>query len=247
VSAEVVDSRVAVIAGAAGGIGRAIAHRLARSGMRLALLDLDAAALQAMSDEIPGSLAVGADLTDEQQVQSAIRRAEEHFGRLDVLVHSVGVTGPSLPVNEYPVADWHRTIAINLHSAFLCCRAVVDPMLRSGFGRIVNIASIAGKEGNAQQSAYSAAKAGVIALTKSMGKELATTPIRVNAVAPAVIHTPLIDQMTPELLAAVLAKVPMGRPGQPQEVANLVAWLCSEECSFSTGATFDLSGGRATY
>ncbi|WP_066262447.1 SDR family oxidoreductase [Hydrogenophaga flava] len=243
----VIDNRVAVIAGAAGGIGRAIAQRLAGDGMRLALLDLDVAALQALCDEIPGSLAVAADLTDERCVEGAIRRTEDHFGRLDVLVHSVGVTGPSLPVHEYPVADWHRTLAINLHSAFLCCRAVVDPMLRTGFGRIVSIASIAGKEGNAQQSAYSVAKAGVIALTKSMGKELATTPIRVNAIAPTVISTPLINQMTPELLATVLAKVPMGRPGQPQEVANLVAWLSSEECSFSTGSTYDLSGGRATY
>lgn len=241
------DNRVAVIAGAAGGIGRAIAQRLARDGMRLALIDLDAAAVQALSEELPGSLAVAADLTDEHSVQDAMRRTEAHFGRLDVLVHSVGVTGPSLPVHEYPVQDWQRTLSINLHSAFLCCRAVVAPMLRSGFGRIVNIASIAGKEGNAQQSAYSVAKAGVIALTKSMGKELATTPIRVNAIAPAVIHTPLIDQMTPELLATVLAKIPMGRPGQPQEVANLVAWLSSDECSFSTGSTYDLSGGRATY
>ncbi|WP_234266036.1 SDR family oxidoreductase [Hydrogenophaga sp. NFH-34] len=241
------DNRVAVIAGAAGGIGRAIAQRLARDGMRLALLDLDAAAVQALSEELPGSLAVAADLTDEHRVQDAMRRTEAHFGRLDVLVHGVGVTGPSLPVHEYPVQDWQRTLSINLHSAFLCCRAVVAPMLRSGFGRIVNIASIAGKEGNAQQSAYSVAKAGVIALTKSMGKELATTPIRVNAIAPAVIHTPLIDQMTPELLATVLAKIPMGRPGQPQEVANLVAWLSSDECSFSTGSTYDLSGGRATY
>ncbi|GLS16866.1 SDR family oxidoreductase [Hydrogenophaga electricum] len=241
------DNRVAVIAGAAGGIGRAIAQRLARDGMRLALLDLDAAAVQALSEELPGSLAMAADLTDEHSVQDAMRRTEAHFGRLDVLVHSVGVTGPSLPVHEYPVQDWQRTLSINLHSAFLCCRAVVAPMLRSGFGRIVNIASIAGKEGNAQQSAYSVAKAGVIALTKSMGKELATTPIRVNAIAPAVIHTPLIDQMTPELLATVLAKIPMGRPGQPQEVANLVAWLSSDECSFSTGSTYDLSGGRATY
>lgn len=241
------DNRVAVIAGAAGGIGRAIAQRLARDGIRLALLDLDAAAVQALSEELPGSLAMAADLTDEHSVQDAMRRTEAHFGRLDVLVHSVGVTGPSLPVHEYPVQDWQRTLSINLHSAFLCCRAVVAPMLRSGFGRIVNIASIAGKEGNAQQSAYSVAKAGVIALTKSMGKELATTPIRVNAIAPAVIHTPLIDQMTPELLATVLAKIPMGRPGQPQEVANLVAWLSSDECSFSTGSTYDLSGGRATY
>lgn len=241
------DNRVAVIAGAAGGIGRAIAQRLARDGMRLALLDLDAAAVQALSEELPGSLAVAADLTDEHSVQDAMCRTEAHFGQLDVLVHSVGVTGPSLPVHEYPVQDWQRTLSINLHSAFLCCRAVVAPMLRSGFGRIVNIASIAGKEGNAQQSAYSVAKAGVIALTKSMGKELATTPIRVNAIAPAVIHTPLIDQMTPELLATVLAKIPMGRPGEPQEVANLVAWLSSDECSFSTGFTFDLSGGRATY
>ncbi|UJW82059.1 SDR family oxidoreductase [Hydrogenophaga sp. SL48] len=241
------NGRVAVIAGAAGGIGRAIASRLAREGVRLALLDLNPGALKGVADGLPGSLAIAADLTSEREVQSAIRRAEEALGRIDVLVHSVGVTGPSLPVHEYPVDVWLQTLAINLHSAFLCSRAVVEPMLRSGFGRIVNIASIAGKEGNAHQSAYSAAKAGVIALTKSMGKELATTPIRVNAIAPAVIQTPLIEQMSPELLATVLAKIPMGRPGLPQEVANLVAWLSSDECSFSTGFTYDLSGGRATY
>ena len=241
------NGRVAVIAGAAGGIGRAIASRMAREGVRLALLDLNPGMLKDLADDLPGSLAIAADLTSEQDVHIAIHRAEEAFGRIDVLVHCVGVTGPSLPVHEYPVDAWLRTLDINLHSAFLCSRSVVKPMLRSGFGRIVNIASIAGKEGNANQSAYSVAKAGVIALTKSMGKELATTPIRVNAIAPAVIQTPLIEQMSSELLATVLAKIPMGRPGVPEEVANLVAWLSSDECSFSTGFTYDLSGGRATY
>ncbi|MCW5652545.1 SDR family NAD(P)-dependent oxidoreductase [Hydrogenophaga sp.] len=239
--------RVAVVAGAAGGIGREIAQRLARDGARLVLLDLNPSALDALARQLPGATALQADLTDEGAVSAAMAQAEQVHGRLDVLVHSVGVTGPSLPVHEYPVAEWHRTLAINLHSAFLCGRAVVPAMLRNGYGRIVNIASIAGKEGNAQQSAYSVAKAGVIALTKSMGKELATTPVRVNAIAPAVIRTPLIDQMTPELLATVLGKIPMGRPGEPEEVAHLAAWLCSPECSFSTGSTFDLSGGRATY
>lgn len=241
------QNRVAVVAGAAGGIGREIAQRLARDGARLVLLDLNLETLREMAQQLPGAALLQADLTDEAAVNAAMAQAEQTHGRLDVLVHSVGITGPSLPVHEYPVAEWHRTLAINLHSAFLCGRAAVPAMLRNGYGRIVNIASIAGKEGNAQQSAYSVAKAGVIALTKSMGKELATTPIRVNAIAPAVIRTPLIDQMTPELLATVLGKIPMGRPGEPEEVAHLAAWLCSPECSFSTGSTFDLSGGRATY
>lgn len=246
-SSAALNGRVAVVAGAAGGIGQAVARRLAQDGARLALLDINMAPLQALADELPGSLAMAVDLTDEHAVAHAFKQIEETLGRIDTLAHCVGVTGPSLPVHEYPVGDWHRTIAINLHSAYLCCRAVVEPMLRAGYGRIVNIASIAGKEGNANQSAYSVAKAGVIALTKSMGKELAGTPIRVNAIAPAVIQTPLLDQMSPELLATVLAKIPMGRPGLPQEVAHLVNWLSSPECSFSTGFTYDLSGGRATY
>lgn len=239
--------KVALITGAGGGIGAAIAHRLVRDGMALALIDRDLARIQALADEFPEALALRCNATDAGDVERVVGEICAHFGRLDVLVHGVGVAGPSRPVHEVSVDEWDSTLAINLRSAFLCSRAVVKPMLRGGYGRIVHIASIAGKEGNADQAAYSAAKAGVIALVKSQGKELARTGIRVNAVAPAAVKTALVEQMSPELRAALLAKVPMGRPGLPEEVANMVAWLASEECSFTTGATFDLSGGRATY
>ncbi|CAM4198918.1 SDR family oxidoreductase [Kerstersia similis] len=239
--------RVALIAGAAGGIGVAVAQRLAGEGAVLALLDRESEKVEALAERLPGSLALSCDLTDEAEVGRAVEQVARHFGRLDILVHSVGLIGASLAVHELPVEDWDRIMAVNLRSAFLCSRAVVMPMLRHDYGRIVHIASIAGKEGNAQQSAYSAAKAGVMALVKSQGKELALTGIRVNGVAPAVIQTPLADQMTPAVKAAVLSRIPMGRPGEPREVAALVSWLASTECSFSTGATFDLSGGRATF
>lgn len=241
------QGQVALIAGAAGGIGVAVAQRLASEGAVLALLDRDAEKVAALAERLPGSLALTCDLTDEMEVGQAVEQVAGHFGRLDILVHSVGLIGSSLSVHELPVSDWDRIMAVNLRSAFLCTRAVVAPMLRQDYGRIVHIASIAGKEGNAQQSAYSASKAGVMALVKSQGKELARTGIRVNGIAPAVIQTPLADQMTPEVKAAVLSRIPMGRPGEPHEVAGLVSWLASAECSFSTGATFDLSGGRATY
>jgi len=239
--------RVAIVAGACGGIGQAVAERLAQSGAKLALWDVNAAGLDALCARLPGALGVAADLTDEGGVASAMERTLAHFGRVEILVHSVGVTGPCVPVHEYALNDWRRTLDINLTSAFLCSRAVVRPMLEAGYGRIVHLASIAGKEGNADMSAYSVAKAGAIALTKSMGKELALTPIRVNCIAPAVIETALTKQMTQQALDTSLSKIPMRRTGQPAEVAAMVAWLASEECSFSTGACFDLSGGRATY
>ncbi|WP_341645490.1 SDR family oxidoreductase [Thauera sp. SDU_THAU2] len=243
--------RVALIVGAGGGIGSAIAHRLARAGAALALADRDLARVEALAAELkeacPGVLALRCDAVVETETDWTVGRVVGHFGRLDILVHCVGVTGPSSPVHETAVAAWDDTLAINLRSAFLFSRAVVRPMLEGGYGRIVHLASIAGKEGNAGQAAYSVAKAGVMALVKSQGKELARTGIRVNAVAPAAVKTALVEQMSPELRAAMLAKVPMGRPGLPEEVANMVAWLASEECSFTTGATFDLSGGRATY
>lgn len=241
------QGRVAIVAGACGGIGRVVAEDLARRGARLALWDADAQALEALHAQIPSSAIVSADLTDEAAVARAMEQTFAQCGRVDILVHCVGVTGPCMPVSDYSLSDWQRTLDINLKSAFLCGRAAVAPMMATEFGRIVFLASIAGKEGNADMSAYSVAKAGVIALTKSMGKELARTPILVNCVAPAVIETPLNKQMTPEALQASLSKIPMGRPGQSQEVANLIGWLASEECSFSTGACFDLSGGRATY
>ncbi|MBN3752423.1 SDR family oxidoreductase [Paraburkholderia sp. Tr-20389] len=241
--------RVAIVTGGAGGIGRAIAARLQRDGLRVALWDLDAAAAREAASALPDGTAIGvhADVTDEASVAAALQTTLDRFGSLHVLINSAGTTGPIAPVADSALDAWQRCIDVNLRSVFLCSRAAVRPMLAAGFGRIVNLASIAGKEGNPSMSAYSAAKAGVIAFTKSMGKELALTPVRVNCVAPAVIETPLLQQMTPEALAASLAKIPMQRAGTADEVANLAAWLASDECSFSCGATFDLSGGRATY
>ncbi|MEM5339367.1 SDR family oxidoreductase [Paraburkholderia azotifigens] len=241
--------RVAIVTGGAGGIGRAIAARLQRDGLRVALWDLDARAAREAAAALPDGTAIGvhADVTDEASVAAALRTTLDRFGALHVLINGAGTTGPIAPVAECALDVWQRCIDVNLRSVFLCSRAAVAPMLAAGFGRIVNLASIAGKEGNPSMSAYSAAKAGVIAFTKSMGKELALTPVRVNCIAPAVIETPLLQQMTPDALAASLAKIPMQRPGTADEVANLAAWLASDECSFSCGATFDLSGGRATY
>jgi len=242
-------SRIAVVTGGAGGIGRAIAARLQHDGHRVALWDLDGDAANEAARALPEGSAIGmrVDVTDEASVAAAVHATLTHFGTLHVLVNSAGATGPVANVTDCDLAAWQRCIDVNLRSVFLCSRAAVQPMCEAGFGRIVNLASIAGKEGNPQMSAYSAAKAGVIAFTKSMGKELALTPIRVNCVAPALIETPLLAQLTPEALGASLAKIPMQRAGTAQEAANLVAWLASDQCSFSSGATFDLSGGRATY
>ncbi|KAF1022603.1 MAG: 2-dehydro-3-deoxy-L-rhamnonate dehydrogenase (NAD(+)) [Paracidovorax wautersii] len=244
-------TRTAVIAGACGGIGRAVAQRLAADGLRLALWDIDATGLAEMATSLRAGgtevLTCAADLTREACVARALQETTQAWPAVDVLVHGAGVTGPCLPVVGYPLDAWQRTLDINLTSAFLCARAAVPLVRQSEHGRIVFLSSIAGKEGNAEMAAYSAAKAGVIALTKSLGKELAHTPARVNCIAPAVIETALVRQMTPEALAASLSRIPVGRMGRPAEVAALVAWLASAECSFSTGAVFDLSGGRATY
>jgi 3-oxoacyl-[acyl-carrier protein] reductase len=169
------------------------------------------------------------------------------FGGIDVLVNNAGISGPNMPTWEYPLEDWRRVLDINLTGVFLCCRAIVPHMIASGYGRIVNVASVAGKEGNPNAPAYSASKAAVIALTKSLGKELARTGVVVNCVTPAAVRTAIFDQMSEEHVQFMLSKIPMGRFGQVDEVAALVGWLCTEECSFSTGAVFDLSGGRATY
>ncbi|WP_321961375.1 SDR family NAD(P)-dependent oxidoreductase [Paraburkholderia sp. J7] len=245
----ITGSRTAVVTGGAGGIGRAIAARLQRDGHRVALWDLDGDAAAQVAATLPEGISMGVrvDVTDETSVAAAMHATLARFGALHVLVNSAGATGPVANVADCDLAAWQRCIDVNLRSVFLCSRAAVQPMRDAGFGRIVNLASIAGKEGNPQMSAYSAAKAGVIAFTKSMGKELALTPIRVNCIAPAVIETALLAQMTPDALGASLAKIPMQRAGTADEAANLVAWLASDQCSFSSGATFDLSGGRATY
>jgi NAD(P)-dependent dehydrogenase (short-subunit alcohol dehydrogenase family) len=237
------DGRTAVVTGGASGIGAGIAHRLAAQGAKLSLWDVDAAGLAAS-----GAVhTVMLDVTDPDAVQRAAEDTAAALGKIDILVTSAGITGPNHSTWEYPVSAWDRVIDINLKGVFYCCRAVVPVMLANGYGRIVNIASIAGKEGNPNASAYSASKAGVIGLTKSLGKELAASEIRVNCVTPAAVKTPIFDQMTPQQIDWMLSKIPIGRFGEIDEVASLVLWLASSECSFSTGAVFDVSGGRATY
>ena len=240
--------KTALVTGAARGIGLAIATRLAADGLRVALLDQDKPALEAAAARLgAGTLALVADVTRAAEVDAAIARLTREWGRLDVLVHNAGITGRSFPIWELTDEDWQRVIDVDLTSVFLCCRAAVKVMLRQGSGRIVNIASIAGKEGNPTLVPYSTAKAGVIGLTKALAKEVATRGILVNAVAPAVIGTELLKQMETSTVELLISKIPMGRVGTPEEVAALVAWLASDQCTFSTGAVYDLSGGRATY
>ena len=235
--------RTAIITGGVSGIGAGIADRLSAEGAQVSLWDLDEAALARASADHTVAL----DVTDSEAVHRAAGATAAALGKIDILIASAGVTGPNHPTWEYPVAAWDRVIDINLKGVFYCCHAVVPFMQANGYGRIVNIASIAGKEGNPNASAYSASKAGVIGLTKSLGKELADTEIRVNCVTPAAVRTPIFDQMTDQQIDWMLSKIPIGRFGAINEVASLVLWLASEECSFSTGAVFDVSGGRATY
>jgi 3-oxoacyl-[acyl-carrier protein] reductase len=242
------EGRTAVITGAARGIGYAIAERFIREGARVVLVDRDATRAEASAKALgPAALAVVADVTRTEDVDRAVRTPWERWGRLDIVVNNAGITGRSYPIWELTDEDWHQVIAIDLTSVFLVCRAAVRLMLRQGSGRIVNIASIAGKEGNPTLVPYSSAKAGVIGLTKALAKELATKNIAVNSVAPAVIGTEMLEQMTKDTVDLLISKIPMGRVGTPAEVAALVAWLASDECSFSTGAVYDLSGGRAVY
>jgi NAD(P)-dependent dehydrogenase (short-subunit alcohol dehydrogenase family) len=239
--------RTAVVTGGAAGIGFAIAQRLAASGAAVALWDRDATALERATAAVPGVLTYALDVADADAVGRAAEATAKAMGRIDVLVCSAGITGPNVVTWEYPVAAWRNVMDVNLNGLFLCNRAVVPIMLQNDYGRIVNIASVAGKEGNPNASAYSTSKAGVIGLTKSLGKELAKTPIRVNCVTPAAVRTAIFDQMTQQHIDFMLSKIPMGRFGAVDEIAALVCWLASEECSFSTGAVFDASGGRATY
>jgi 3-oxoacyl-[acyl-carrier protein] reductase len=241
-------SKAALVTGAARGIGFAIASRLAADGARVAVLDLDAAAAEAAAKKIGGAtLWMAADVTEPAAVDGAIRKVVDAWGRLDIVVNNAGITGRSFPIWELSDEDWCRVIDADLTSVFLCCRAAVKVMLGQGGGRIINIASIAGKEGNPTLVPYSAAKAGVIGLTKALAKEVCTRGILVHAVAPAVIGTELLQQMEQSTVELLVSKIPMGRVGRPEEVAALVAWLASDDCSFTTGAVHDLSGGRATY
>jgi len=240
--------RTAVVTGGAAGIGLAVAQRLAASGATVALWDRDDAALVEAKASLPDTTRTQVvEVADASAVGRAADAAIRDLGRIDVLVCSAGITGPNVSTWDYPVEAWRQVIDVNLNGVFHCNRAIVPSMLRNDYGRIVNIASVAGKEGNPNASAYSTSKAGVIGLTKSLGKELAATNVRVNCVTPAAVRTAIFDQMTQQHIDFMLSKIPMGRFGTVAEVAALICWLASEECSFSTGAVFDVSGGRATY
>ena len=239
--------RTAIVTGGARGIGLACAAKITEGGGRVALWDRDPERAAQSAASLRGAVAIAADVTSEADVARALAETEKRLAPPDILVASAGITGPNTTVANYPVDAWRQVIDINLTGVFLCNRAVVDGMVKRGWGRIVNIASVAGKEGNPNASAYSASKAAVIGLTKSLGKELATTGVLVNCVAPAVVKTELFSQMTEQHINYMLSKIPMNRFGEVGEVAEMVAWLASSHCTFATGAVFDLSGGRATY
>jgi len=242
------DGQTAIVTGAATGIGEAIATRLAAAGATIAVCDLNLAGAQRVAAALPnGSFAVETDVASSDSVRRTVDRVLGQTARIDILVNNAGIAGPAAYAWEQTDEDWNRNIAINLTGVFNFCRAVAPHMRSRSYGRIVNIASIAGKEGNPRMSPYSATKAGVIAFTKSLGKELATDGVCVNAVSPAVVQTQILDQLTPEQVKYMTDRIPMQRAGKPEEIANVVHFLSSPECSFVTAQCYDVSGGRATY
>ena len=242
------SGRAAVITGGARGIGLAAAQRIQASRGKVSLWDMDAVRLAEVAATFDGGVDTQVvDITNWESVEAAAKASQAAMGRLDILVNSAGVAGANHTTWEYPVEEWTKVIDIDLNGTFMTCRAAVPFMREQNYGRIINIASIAGKEGNPTASPYSAAKAGVIGFTKSLGKELATMPITVNCITPAAVRTEIFDQISQAHIDFMLSKIPMGRFGLVEEIASLIAWLASEECSFSTGAVFDISGGRATY
>jgi 3-oxoacyl-[acyl-carrier protein] reductase len=234
------SGRVVLVTGGASGIGQAVSRRFGAEGARVATLDLNA-------EPNDGVLAVAGDVSRSADVDAAVERVERELGPIDVLVCAAGIPGKSLPSLEIPDEEWRRVLAINADGVFYCNRAAGRGMAARGYGRIVNVASMAGKEGNPMAAAYSASKAAVIALTKAIGKDLARTGVLVNCIAPAVVETPILEGLTQEHIDYMVERIPMGRMGTAEEVAALICWLGSEECSFSTGATYDISGGRAVY
>ena len=238
------EGQNAIVTGGSSGIGAAISERLAAEGAKVIIWDIQLADNKQKHPRIDH---IHVDVSDWQSIRTAIERSRKLIDKLDILVCSAGITGPNQTAWEYNISDWRNVFAINVNGTFFCNKICIPLMLENGFGRIINIASIAGKEGNPNASAYSSSKAAVIGLTKSLGKELANHPITVNCVTPAAVKTSIFDQMSQEHIDYMLSKIPMGRFGQPEEISSLVCWLASAECSFTTGSVFDISGGRATY
>ncbi|NML06673.1 SDR family NAD(P)-dependent oxidoreductase [Sphingomonas sp. G-3-2-10] len=241
------DGRVAIVTGGASGLGRETARRIVAEGGKVVLWDIDPEWLAEAAKDVGASHVVTVDVSDQAAVDAAMAESVAALGKVDVLVNSAGITGATVPVHEFPIDSWLRVMDINLNGIFYTCRAAVPHMLEQGYGRIVNVASVAGKEGNPNASAYSASKAGVIGLTKSLGKELATRGVIANAVTPATFESPILAQLPQSQVDYMLSKIPMGRLGEVQETAAMVCFMASEECSFTTASTFDTSGGRTTF
>ncbi len=239
--------RTAVITGGASGLGLAVARRLVAEGGKVALWDLNPEQLAVSAAELGGAHVEQLDVSDADAVARAAEGSAAALGKIDILVCSAGITGATVPVHEFPLDSWRRVIEINLNGLFYCCRAVVPHLLANGYGRIVNVASVAGKEGNPNASAYSASKAGVIGFTKSLGKELAGKGVIANALTPATFESPILAQLPPSQVEYMRSKIPMGRLGDAEESAAMICFMASEECSFTTASTFDTSGGRTTY
>lgn len=241
------SDRCAIVTGGASGLGKDVARRIIAEGGRAALWDLNEKVLEEAAAEIGATHFVALDVSDPEAVGRAAQSSVNALGKIDILVCSAGITGATVPVQDFPIDSWQRVVDINLNGLFYCCRALVPHLQANGYGRIINVASVAGKEGNPNASAYSASKAGVIGFTKSLGKELAQQNILVNAVTPATFVSPILSQMPQSQVDYMLSKIPMGRLGETRETTALICFLASEECSFSTAATFDTSGGRTTY
>ncbi|WP_242148818.1 SDR family NAD(P)-dependent oxidoreductase [Sphingomonas sp. BAUL-RG-20F-R05-02] len=241
------DGRCAIVTGGASGLGKAVAKRIVAEGGKAVLWDVNADALEAAKAETGATDVYALDVSDQAQVEAAAAAANAALGKIDILVNSAGITGATAPVHEFPLDSWKRVIDINLNGLFYCCRAVVPFLIANGYGRIANLASVAGKEGNPNASAYSASKAGVIGLTKSLGKELAEKGVIANALTPATFESPILAQLPQSQVDYMRSKIPMGRLGEVDESAAMVCFMVSEECSFTTASTFDTSGGRTTF
>ena len=241
------EGRTAVITGGASGLGFACAKRILEEGGKVSLWDVNEAMLDEARKKLAKAHAITVNVCDHDQVAAAANLSNEALGKIDILINSAGITGPTAPVAQFPVDGWLRVLDVNLNGVFYCCREVVPFMVEQRYGRIINIASVAGKEGNPNASAYSASKAGVIGFTKSLGKELATTGVLVNSITPATFESPILSQLPQSQIDYMRSRIPIGRLGEAAESAALVCWLASEECSFSTAATFDISGGRTTF